>query len=295
MDKIHLHKSALFTEASVYSFIRFIFLSSALAGLMYSVYSPISDLYVLSLVALGFQVTAWLLGKKVEQVRYIAHELHKIMMLENAYKSVPNDFELSHLIARISLFSKFCSNIKIALIDIYKNTLGKLFSFIFGEKKETEEYHIRNDIGPREVLLSMIHENSYWNHNQYKFMFIIGGMLILIILIASVFSLLYIIPKINNGMDYSILRVVFIFLSFTIIYDLMDKIIQYYQSSKIMLEIDNEIQRNHKHSEINALDIFDKYIKTIEKTPSIPYIVYKLNRSKLNEGWRVRSKIDRLT
>ncbi|BCG64415.1 MAG: hypothetical protein methR_P2188 [Methyloprofundus sp.] len=162
--------------------------------------------------------------------------------------------------------------------------------FIVGsnEVKQTEGYFVEYDKNSQGVLLSMIHENSYWNHSLYRSLFLMGSTIVLLIIMLSIFALLYLVPQLKNGVDYSILRVVFVFLSFTIIYEILDKITQYYESARIMLEIDNEIERNFMNAEMNLIYIFDLYIKTKEKTPSIPLLIYKFNRRRLNEGWKAR-------
>lgn len=291
MDNIYEYISALFAELGFYSFFRSVFLIIALVGLMYSVYSPIENLDFLTLLSLCFQVAAWLLKVKIKRINNIVNELQKVSMLNKSYNEVPNSFDLSHVIAKISPFSKICLSFKRKKAEFYKKTIGRLLARWF-RKKSYEEYLLEDDSSPGKILLSMIHENSYWNHNLYKSISKIGGVFILIVIIISIFSLLYLIPQVKNGMDYSVIRVVFVFLSFTIIYDFIEKIIQYYESSKIMLEIDNEIQRKPSN-EVNIIDIFDKYIKTKEKTSSIPSIIYSLNNTRLNEGWEMRVKLNK--
>ena len=66
-----------------------------------------------------------------------------------------------------------------------------------------------------------------------------------------------------------------------------------YRSSKIMLEIDNELSRSISNiSEEHLLKIFNQYCEVKETAPNVPYFVYKSNRGKLNNGWSSRVNIN---
>lgn len=84
------HIDSLFIESNFYATLRSIFLVASLAGLMYSVYAPVKELYILSLLSLGFQVIAWILIIKIRRVRQIANDLQKISMLYEAYGKMPS-------------------------------------------------------------------------------------------------------------------------------------------------------------------------------------------------------------
>jgi len=73
----------------------------------------------------------------------------------------------------------------------------------------------------------------------------------------------------------------------------LEKAIKSYSSSKIMLEIDNELSRSRKNiTEEHLLKIFNQYCEVKGATPNVPNFIYKSNRERLNSGWNSRVKMN---
>ena len=156
------------------------------------------------------------------------------------------------------------------------------------------ECNLTSQENARKILLSMNHENSYWNHHLYKAVFIIfaGGLSVTVagLVVTSLFTL----PLIKIDPEYTVPRLAFTFLSFSLIYEVLEKAIKSYSSSKIMLEIDNELTRSMQDiSEEHLLKVFNQYCVIKEASPNIPYYLYKSNRDKLNSGWSSRVQLNK--
>lgn len=275
MKELDYYFPALFEQSNRIEYIRYVLLTATITFLSYSLYAHGYPLYAAAIAALTFQAISWYLKTRVENIRYLANEFQKISMLYRAYGRIPSEFQLSHLKALVTE--------KIAL-EIEK-------------KKESNEqgaeYALEKDGNAREILLSMIHENSYWNHHLYKsiFIFLVGGFSIFVIglVIAALFAL----PIMKIDPEYTIPRLAFTFLSFSLIYELLEKAIKSYSSSKIMLEIDNELSRSRQDiSEEHLLKVFNQYCDIKESTPNVPYFLYRSNKCRLNAGWNSRIQMN---
>jgi len=274
MKELDYYFSALFEQSNRIDYIRYTLLVATISCLSYSIYAHGYHLYAAAIAALSFQIVSWYLKTKVENIRYLANEFQKISMLYRAYGRIPSEFQLSHLKAVVS--GKISSNVE--------------------KKKENEdmgaEYNLECAENPRDILMSMIHENSYWNHHLYKSVFIIlvGGISVIIFLL--IFTSLFALPLIKIDPEYTVPRLAFTFLSFSLIYEILEKAAKSYSSSKIMLEIDNELTRSRRDiTEEHLLKVFNQYCDIKESAPDVPYFLYKSNRSRLNSGWNSRIQI----
>lgn len=275
MKELDYYFSALFEQCNRIEYVRYLLLAVTISCLSYSLYAHGYHLYAAAVAAVLFQIASWYLKTKVENVRYLANEFQKISMLYRAYGRVPSEFQLSHLKALVS--EKISSDVE--------------------RKKENDdvgaEYNLKSNDNPRETLMSMIHENSYWNHHLYKSIFIIliGGIstIAIGIIVASLFTL----PLIKIDPEYTVPRLAFTFLSFSLVYEVLEKAIRSFSSSKIMLEIDNELTRSRQYiTEEHLLKVFNQYCDIKEAAPDVPNFVYKSNRGRLNSGWSSRIQMN---
>lgn len=271
MKELDYYFDALFKHTNRIDYIRYALLTATIACLSYSIFAHGYHLYAAAISALSFQILSWYLKKKSENIRYLANEFQKISMLHKAYGRIPSEFQLSHLKALVS--TTISSEVE--------------------KKKENDdhgaEYNLGDAQNPREILTSMIHENSYWNHHLYNSVFIIlfGGIsaIILGLVVTSLFAL----PLIKIDPEYTVPRLAFTFLSFSLIYEVLEKAANSYSSAKIMLEIDNELTRSKKDiTEEHLLKVFNQYCDIKESAPDVPSFVYKSNRNRLNSGWKSR-------
>jgi hypothetical protein len=275
MKELDHYYSALFEQSNRIDFIRYTLLAATIICLSYSIYARGYSLYAAAIAALIFQTISWYLKSRVENIRYLANEFQKISMLYRAYGNIPSEFHLSHLKASVS--EKVSSKVE--------------------KMKESEEtgaeYNLESAGNAREILLSMIHENSYWNHHLYKAVFAVISSVVSFVIIGLIITSLFALPLITIDPEYTIPRLAFTFLSFSLIYEVIEKALKSHSSSKIMLEIDNELTRSRKNiTEEHLLKIFNQYCDIKESTPNIPYFLYKSNRGKLNEGWSSRVQLN---
>lgn len=289
-EELLSHLDDLYNTLNYYAFLRYLLLLLSLVCLGYSAISSVENSYYLALTTLIFQFISWLFLVKVNKIDYQTHELHKISLLKKSYNNYfPSPLDLSHLMANSTVLKtdpilKFYLNCEERIITICQKIKTKLFSA--DDVKNKEGFLLKDTSTPEKKLLSMIQQNSYWNHHLYRSAFVIYSIPLLTALAIAIFSLLYLIP--SGGINLSILLIVFVFLSFSIIYEMLDKLVTYYESSKVMLEVDNEIERIFEKDEINVLDTFHKYLTVKERTSSIPYPIYMLSRNKLNKAWEAR-------
>jgi len=277
MKELDYYFDALFKQTNHIDYIRYTLLTATIACLSYSIFAHGYHLYAAAIAALSFQILSWYLKKKAENIRYLANEFQKISMLHRAYGRIPSEFQLSHLKALVS--AKISSEVE--------------------KKKENDargaEYNLGNAQNPREILTSMIQENSYWNHHLYKSVFIILFGVISAIILGLVVTSLFALPLIKIDPEYSVPRLAFTFLSFSLIYEVLEKVANSYNSSKIMLEIDNELTRSKKNiTEEHLLKVFNQYCDVKESAPDVPSFVYKSNRNRLNCGWESRIEINNI-
>lgn len=235
-----------------------------------SVYASGYLLYATTLSALFFHIFTWFLKTKIEKNWYTAHEFQKISMLYSAYAKIPSDFELSHLKATASLW----------VSNRVKKSIEK--------NDEGADYTVKKKNEGRETLIAMIHENSYWNHHLYKYTFIRNVVCFSIIFILVVLVSLFILPIVKTDPDFSLPRLGFTFLSFTILYEFLEATLNYRNASRKMLEIDNELSRISSLSDEILLTIFNQYNQAKSATSNIPKAIYSKNKDRLNDGWNKR-------
>lgn len=191
-------------------------------------------------------------------------------MLYSAYAKIPSDFELSHLKATASLW----------VSNQVKKSIKK--------NDEGAKYAVKKKNKGRETLIAMIHENSYWNHHLYKYTFIRNVVYFFIVFILVVLVSLFIVPFIKTDLDFSLPRLGFTFLSFTILYEFLEATLNYRNASRKMLEIDNELSRTTSLSDEILLTIFNRYNQAKSAASTIPNVIYSKNKDRLNDGWNKR-------
>lgn len=266
--------SALFEHSNRIENVRYFLLTATLCATSFSIYVHGYYLYSAVIAAFFFQILSWFLRTRAENIRYLANEFQKISMLYLAYGTVPSEFQLSHLKVLVS-----------------ENISSKVSEKIENDEKGAE-YNLESSVTARDILMSMIHENSYWNHHLYRTIFIILAAGISTIVIALLIVSLFALPLIKIDPEYTIPRLAFTFLSFSLIYEVLEKATKSYSSSKIMLEIDNELSISRKNiAEENLVKVFNQYCTAKEAAPNVPNFIYKSNSERLNNGWNSRIKM----
>lgn len=249
---------------------RYLFLLLSFICLLSSVKTTGAALYTTTLGALVFFFFSWILNQRQKAIRDVANALSRQSLLLQTYKSY-NPFKLSHLFARAQ--SKL------------KETGGKTSGTIGGTDK------LGHSEAQRANLIDLIHENCYWNHHQYRELSVYYAVLAAVIFLVAASIVVMALPLHYLDPDYIAPRMAFSALSFTIVYEVMEHAIKLRASSKEMLELDNELDRNGSINEDRLIDIYTTYISVKESTPDIPEFLYQKNRDRLNEGWAIRNGV----
>jgi len=270
MKELDYYYSSLYQQSTSIEFFRYFLLLSTILCLSYSIFAHGYYLYAAAITAVIFQISSWFLKTKVENIRSIANEFQKISILTKAYGKVPSEFQLSHLKAQVNA------------------RVSKKVEIKIKENKKGSEYNLKKKDTSTDILTSMIHENSYWNHHLYKIIFIFIITFISSIFVILLVTALFAIPLIKSDPDYSIPRLAFTFLSFSLVYEVLENAIKSYKSSRAMLEIDNELSREAKTTDEKLLKLFNQYCEFKEKAPNVPSFIYNANRQRLNSGWNSR-------
>ncbi len=244
------------------------------AALVAAIYAKGYWLYAAALSALLFQVLVWFFSYKSAGSSALALDFQKMSMLYDAYGTVVSDFDLSHLQSRVSL-----------------RVSSRVFK-ILAERQEGQAnntYRIINDSSPELRLISMIQENAFWNHHLYSYSYKTLELRLLVAsLLVGAFSL-FLIPVITSDPDYSLPRLAFTVLSFAIIYEQVERALNYKTASAGMLELDNEISRLYGDPGTQVvLRLFSKYNSIQDMRLSIPDSIYRENRDRLNNAWDQR-------
>lgn len=242
MKELDYYSSALFKQSNRIEYVRYILLIATISCLAYSIYAHGYQLYAATIAALFFQITSWYFRTMAENTRYLANEFQKISMLLRAYGKVPSEFQISHLKALVS--TGISSRVELKRQN----------------DENVAEYNLQRKDNPRTILISMIHENSYWNHHLYREVFFILASGVSMTIAGIVVTSLFALPLIKADPEFAVPRLAFTFLSFSLIYEVLEKAVRSHRSSKIMLEIDNELSRaGVSLPEEHMLQIFNQY------------------------------------
>ena len=271
---LNAYYRALHDEARSYANIKNCFSILVVLSLTLAIYAKGYYLYAASLSALMLQLVAWFYNYKSVISSSLAQDFQKTSMLYEAYGIVPSEFDLSHSQSRVSLF------VSKRVLKIKEEQNIELIS---------SAYNIKNTSSPEHILLSMIQENAFWNHHLFRYSFIL---LSLNLFVATLFigSLsLFLIPIIVTDPDYSLPRLGFTVLSFTIIYEIIELALNYRKASVEMLELDNEISRHSQDIGMHeVLRIFSKYNSIQNMNLHILKNIYLKNKDRLNNAWAER-------
>jgi len=201
----------------------------------------------------------------------LAFKFDKINILNQSYHETPSNFELADLKSEALQFDK---NLKTCLNEpITPNN----------------DYNIKNSSTPEKALLSILQENAFWNHHLYNQMYLKKRKLIFW-LIGIVFSAIIVYPLIYTNFSQEPFKIILIFLSFGLLYEIIDEMFNYRRASIEMHEIDNEITRIYekKKNTNSAMSLLVKYHYAKEMCPSIDDDIYKSNKDALNKAWGFR-------
>jgi len=238
--------------------------------LVFLLYSEANSIltYLMFLGVVLIHVYTEYLKHQINRLNMLGFKLQKVDMLQQAYKEIPSKYEISDLIAEAS----FLLNENIELKSI----------------KFNNEYNIRDKSSPEKILLSQIQENSFWNYHLYKFMYL-KKIKFFLISLSFIFICLFI-AYLIIPITIDSFKILFVILSFGIIYEIFDDIKLFARASLEMNELDNEISRiynldnNHK----NLISLIVKYHYVKAMCTHIDKVIYDKYKDGLNQAWDIR-------
>lgn len=211
------------------------------------------------------------LKHKVDRLNMLGFKIQKIDMIQKAYKKIPSQFELADLLSESLRFLDENRNYK---------------EMDSSDSKRNSEFNIKNKSTSEKILLSELQESSFWNYHLFKSMYIkkIKNFWFEIFIIFIGIIVGFVITSINP------IKIIFVILSFGILYEMFSDIRAYERASIEMNEIDNEISRIYKDedNQTNLLSLIVKYHYVKAMCTHIDKKVYLKYRDGLNQTWDMR-------
>lgn len=272
MDNLEHYYTSIYDEADIYSLWRISILLLLFISLAYSIYTKGIWLYISTFSVILFQTIVWILKIKINNLNILAHSFQKYALLTKVFPDTFDANEISDLKRKVSLY----------VSKKVKEKKDKGISSV--------EYRKLQNLSNIKKLQMTIHENSYFNHylydKTYKRNFIISFILILI----SIIPIVYLAPLIKFDSDFSLPRLVFTLLTFTLIYEFIENTYNYKQTSKVMKNIDSYLFQTKSINDNSITEIFSRYNEAKLITPNIPSSIYKKYANRINESWNERAK-----
>lgn len=282
MINLNCYSRELYERARLLSKIRDYCLGIELIGLfiLLLVSDDTTIKFFLSLIVLMHIITEYF-KYKVKRYNMLAFKFDKIERLKNSYGEIPSNFELADL--------------KSESISFYT----KLKECLCQKAEAVDNYNIKNKTTHEKELLSRLQEDAFWNHHQYYKMFIlkrdfiIKYIIIPILLIVSIVSILSEVEIIKTSiLEFKMepIKFILVFLSFGLLYEIVDEMFNYHRASIEMNEIDNEITRLYeKENPIqNAMSLMVKFHFVRAMCPYIDNKIYITYADGLNSSWNLR-------
>lgn len=276
MKEIDLYYSVLFSHSEKIENRRKILLFVVLVCLSASLYATKEYLYALTASALILQIISMFMDLSSKKARALANDFQKISMLVKVFGDEYVDKQE---------------------VSVLKISAGSGVNKVVSQKLTDSEYvtsasYSTQESEPTKKLLSMIQENSYWNDNLYQFSYKHAKSKIIFFISIVCIAAIAMIPSFKLDQDYTVLRLVFTVMSFGIIYEFIEAMLKYKNSSIKMKEIDQKISRLRLSSidTQELLNIFSNYHHVKSITPSIPKSIYKAHNKMLNNAWEERGQ-----
>ncbi len=277
MINLKCYSNYLFNKARNLSYCRscLMFVELIILVILLFVSTKSCTYYYALLSVVFFHVIGEYLKHQINRANMLAFKFEKIVLLKNAYGSLPSDFELADLKSESLSFDK---------------NLQKCLN----QKKEDYkvDFNIKDSSKPEKILLSMLQENAFWNHHQYMLMYQqkrkIFLLWVFIPFVLIVFSIPFF-PSIKS-ISSEPFKIFYVFLSFGLLYEIFEEMTNYKRASLEMNELDNEISRVfEKNDAVNsAMSLLVKYHFVKAMCPYIDPKIYETHGEGLNKAWDFR-------
>lgn len=243
-----------------------------LACLSASLFASKEALYWLSAIALIFHIVSLYIDFSIKRTRALGSEFKKISMLSQTFDQKQIDSqEVSRL--KIEAGTKVNADVR----QKFDNNVADASSSYRNEETE-----------PSQKLLKMIQENAYWNAHLYNFAHKKAKTKVIVSSVIISLLAIVLIPNIKLDQDYTVIRLIFTVMSFGIVYEVIETMFKFKNSSKQMNELDHKISRLNNLDEHELLNIFSSYHFVISTTDPIPKSIYTSHKDMLNSTWQER-------
>ena len=286
MINLKCYSDYLFNKARNLSYCRscLMFVELIILVILLFVPSETKTYYYALLFVVLFHVIGEYLKHKINRANMLSFKFEKIVLLKNAYGTLPSDFELADLKSESLSFD---TNLQKCL----------------NQKKEDykTDFNIKDSSKPEKILLSMLQENAFWNHHQFMLMYLQKRRTFLLWILIPFVVIVFTIPffssinclnieKFKNFLAIEQFKILYVFLSFGLLYEIFEEMTNYKRASLEMNELDNEISRVfEKDDAVNsAMSLLVKYHFVKAMCPYIDPKIYETHGEGLNKAWDFR-------
>ncbi|MBL0434830.1 hypothetical protein JD501_20575 [Aeromonas hydrophila] len=229
----------------------------------FSIFLTGNWLYIIALMAILSEFSAWLLSKETNNKKSLGQELIRLNIIKSSYGS-DMSVDLAYLKSRVTS-------------DEFKKA----------RKFENDNYYATDESSPEERLVDIIQESCFWSQHLYQAckQKAIRNSILLAVLILSLIvtglSVTY------NDANYSAPRLALLFLMFFPLWNGIDKAISFGSAASKLTSIDQQLGTS-KLATPNLLSLFAEYNVVTSNTPLIPQKVFDSEQEKLNTLWGER-------
>lgn len=220
-------------------------------------------LYIIALVAMLSEFSAWLLSKATNNKKSLGQELIRLNIIQKSYGS-DMSVDLAYLKSRVTS-------------DEFKKA----------DKFENSNYYATDESSPEVRLVDIIQESCFWSQHLYqacKQRAVRNSILLAVLILALIVTGLSVT---SNDANYSVPRLALLFLMFFPLWNGIDKAISFGNATSKLTSIDQQLGTS-KLVIPNLLSLFAEYNVVTSNTPLIPQKVFESEQEKLNTLWAER-------
>lgn len=217
-------------------------------------------LYVIALIAILSEFSAWLLSKATNNKKSLGQELIRLNIIQNSFGS-DMSIDFAYLKSRVTSDE-----------------------FTKASKFENSNYYATDKSAPEERLVDIIQESCFWSQHLYeacKQRAIRDSILLSVLILALIVIGLSVT---SSDANYSIPRLALLFLMFFPLWNGIDDAISFASATSKLTSIDQQLE-NSRLTIPNLLALFAEYNVVTSNTPLIPQKVFESEQEKLNTLW----------
>jgi hypothetical protein len=220
-------------------------------------------LYIVAVIALLSEFSAWVLSKSTSSKKSLGQELIRLNIIQKSYGS-DMLVDLAYLKSKVT-----------------QSEFEKAKDF------ENSDYYATDDFSPEVRLVDIIQESCFWSQHLYeacKQRAIKNSIIIFVVIIVLIITGLSVIVEDGN---YTLPRLAILFLMFFPLWNGIDSSINFGSAASKLTRIDQRLSSS-KLGFPELLALFAEYNVVTSNTPLIPQKVFEQEQDKLNTLWPER-------